>query len=377
MKKITINFLVIFILVINCARIKINFNTLDKTDSLNWEMYGGNPARTNVYPGDISLPLDLKWRYNASSALGKTILAVDSIVYFTTMDGRLYALDIVTGSKIGNRKINVDATSAYHDTSLFIALRYGDETLFKYNLKRGKNDWKIDAGDIASEPLILDRNIVITALYQHIDLYNLSDGSKIWQIKTDDQIRSTPAYHQGTIVFGCDDGFVYAVDKVAGQILWKYKTNASVQATPAIKDTIVYIGSNDNNFYAIGIKSGKLIWSFNAKGQIFNAPAIDDNFVVFGSTDSQLYCLDRLSGKKIWSFEAESVISTSPLICKHKVFFGSLDHHYYAVDLKTGEEIWKYETKGRVKTAPIIWGKYLIGASENNYVYAFSTAEEN
>jgi outer membrane protein assembly factor BamB len=376
-RNIFINLLILCVLLINCAKIKINFDTIEKFGAPNWEMYGGNPARTNVYPADISLPLELKWRYNASSAVGKTILVIDGIVYFTTMDGRLYALDIETSKKIGNRKLNVDATTAYRDTNIFIAIRYGDETLFKYNLKRAKNVWKIDAGDISSEPLVLDNSVAVTALYQHIDLYNTSDGSRIWQTKTDDQIRSSPAFHGGTIVFGCDDGFVYAVDKISGAIRWKFKTNANVQATPAIKDTIVYIGSSDNNFYALGLKTGNLIWSYNAMGQILHAPAVNDKVVIFGSTDSHLYCLERFTGKIIWSFEAESVISTSPLICNDKVFFGSLDRHYYALDLETGEEIWKYKTRGRVKTAPVIWGNYLIGASENNNVYIFSTAEEN
>ncbi len=377
LKCITIYPLVIFILLFNCAKIKINFDTTEKFNFPNWEMYGGNPARTNVYPGDISLPLELKWRFNATSAVGKTILVINGIVYFATMDGRLYALDIESGKKIGNRKINVDATCVYHDTSLLIALRYGDDTLFKYNLKRAKNEWKIDAGDISSEPLVLDNSIAVTALYQHIDLYNSTDGSQIWQTKTDGQIRSSPAFHNGTIVFGCDDGFVYAVDKTSGIVRWKFKTNANVQATPAIKDTSVYIGSSDNNFYAINLINGILNWSYNAGGQILHAPAVNDSLVIFGSTDSRLYCLNRRSGKKIWSFEAESVIGTSPLICNNKVLFGSLDRHYYAVDLETGEEIWKYKTRGRIKTSPVIWGNYLIGASENNNVYIFSTAEEN
>lgn len=375
--KYTKILLLIIALSFNCAKIKIRPETFDAHFFSNWEMYAGSPARTNFYPGDISFPIKLQWQYNASSAIGKTLLVVDGILYFNTMDGRLYALDIKTGKKIGHRKITVDATCTYHDTSLFIALRYGDNTLFKYNLKRGKNDWKIDAGDIASEPLIVDDQIVITALYKHIDLYNSTDGTRIWQTKTNDQIRSTPAYSEGKIVFGCDDGYIYVVEKITGAILWKFKTDASIQATPVIKDTIIYIGSSDKKFYAINLKNGGLIWNFKAGGQIFHPAAVNDRVVIFGSADSYIYCLDRMSGKKVWSFEAKSVISTSPLICKSKVFFGALDYHYYAVDLKTGDEIWKFKAKGRVKTAPVIWGNYLIGASENNHVYAFSTVEEN
>jgi outer membrane protein assembly factor BamB len=343
----------------------------------NWEMYGGNAARTNYYSGDISLPLKLKWRYDATSAIGKTLLAVDGVLYFSSLDGRLYALDIETGKKIGHKKIIVDATQAYQDSNLILALRYGDETLFKYNLKTAKYEWKIDAGDIASEPLVLDGNIIVTALYNHIDLYDLKNGVKIWQTKTPDQIRSSPSLKNDKIVFGCDDGFVYAVEKLTGAIAWKFKTGAGVQATPVIGDTIVYIGSLDKIFYAISLNSGKLLWSFPTEGQLFEAAALDDEFIIFGSTDSKLYCLDRLTGKEIWMYEAKSVISTSPLICQDKIFFGSLDNFYYALDLKSGKELWKYETRGRIRTNPVIWGEYLIGASENNYVYIFSPEQED
>ena len=367
---------VISILLVHCAKIKINPEEYEKTPTQNWSQYGGNPARTNFSQEYISFPLGEAWRYNASSAIGKTLIVNDGIVYFTTMDGRLYALDIETGKRIGHKKINVDATCAFYDTTILIALRYGDDTLFKYDLKTAKYNWKIDAGAISSEPLLLENSIAITALYNHIDLYNTSDGSKIWQTKTDGQIHSSPAYNLGTIVFGCDNGFVYGVEESHGEILWKYKTKASVLATPAIKDTIVYIGSSDKHFYAISLKTGNLIWSFKASGQVLDSPSVNDQVVIFGSTDSHLYCLDRFSGKKIWSFEAESVISTSPLICKNSVFFGSMDHHYYALNLKTGKEIWKYETKGRVNTAPVVWGKYLLGASENSYVYAFTIPDE-
>ena len=375
MRAIKILLILIFIS-ISCAKIRITPDLFTSHSSPNWEMYGGNPARTNVYPGDIALPLKLIWKYRASSAIGKTMLVVNGVVYFTTLDGRLYALNIKTGEKIGHKKLEMDATCAYQDTSLFIAYRYGNLTLFKYDVNRARTAWKIDAGDISSEPLVLESHIIITALYKHIDLYNSADGVRIWQTKIDDQIRSSPACIQGVVVFGCDDGAVYAVKEINGEIIWKFKTDASVQATPVLKDSVAYVGSSDKFFYAIHLKTGKLIWDFETDGQILHPAAVNDSLVIFGSTDSHLYCLNRFSGQEIWSFEAGSVISTSPLICNDNVFFGSLDHHYYGINLTTGDEMWKYKTKGRVMTAPVVWGHYLIGAAENDIVYAFLPEEE-
>lgn len=360
----------------SCARIRLRPGTSLAEPIPNWLMAGGNPARTNSYAGDISLPLKLKWRYSATSAIGKTLLAVDGVLYFTTLDGRLYALDIRTGKKIGHIKTDHEATATYLDSSLIIARRYGDETLFRYDLKSGTYQWKIDAGDIASEPLILDQRIFITALYKHVDQYNPERGARIWQTKLPNQIQSSPAAHQNKIVFGCDDGFVYAVDKSTGNVVWKFKTNASVQATPAIWDTVVYIGSRNGIFYALSLNDGHELWRYNATGLILHGVAVNARQVIFGTTDSKLHCLERLTGRELWTFLAKSVISTPPLISQDKVFVGSLDHHYYALDLATGKELWKFKTKGRVRTQPIIWDKYLIGASENNYLYVFSSEED-
>lgn len=364
------------LILIGCAKIRLRPGMPMAEPSPNWLMAGGNPARTNSYAGTISLPLKLQWRYSASSAIGKTLLVVDGILYFATLDGRLYALDIRTGQKIGHTKTDVEATAVYLDSSLIIARRYGDETLFRYDLKSGKYQWKVDAGDIASEPLIFDQGIFLTALYKHIDQYQPERGIRIWQTKLPNQIQSSPAAHQDKIVFGCDDGFVYAVAKSTGSVVWKFKTSASIQATPAILDTMVYIGSRDGNFYALSLNDGHELWRYEVTGLILHGAAVDSRQVIFGTTDSKLYCLDRLTGHEQWTFTAKSVISTSPLLSSDLVLVGSLDHHYYALDRATGKELWRYKTKGRIRTQPIIWRNYLIGASENNYVYAFSSEKE-
>ena len=337
-------------------------------------MYGRNPARTNEYPGTITLPLKLKWHLNASASIGRTMLARDSTIFFNTMDGRTYAYNIEARKKIGYIKTQYHATSAINDSSLFIARRYGDETLVKYSLTRGKKDWEFYAGDITTEPLVLDDGIVVTALYKHIDYYDLTNGETIWQFKTDKQIRSSPATDGEIIVFGCDNGTIYAIQKSSGKLKWEFETGGSVQATPAIKNNVVYIGSTDFKFYAINLQTGKLNWVFETNGQIFHAAAVTDSIVVFGSTDSFVYCLNSISGEQIWTFEAKSVISTSPLMCEDKIFVGSLDHYLYALDKFTGGELWKFKAKGRIRSNPIIYKNYFILASEDDDLYVFESS---
>ena len=166
-------FIFTFLIIANCAKIKLQKQSFLTNNLFNWEMYGKNPARTNEYPGTISLPLKLKWHLNASASIGKTMLVRDSTLFFNTMDGRMYAYNIETRKKIGYIKTRYHATSVVKDSALIMARRYGNKTLVKYNLAHGKKEWEFDAGDITTEPLILDNGIVVAALYKHIDYYDL------------------------------------------------------------------------------------------------------------------------------------------------------------------------------------------------------------
>ena len=371
--------LVILILLVlsNCTKLTLRKQKPIINSSPGWEMSGGDLARTNSCTGTISLPLKLDWRHNTSSAIGRTLLVKNGVIFFNTLDGRIYAYNIETGKKLGHIKTEHHATSIISGSTLFIARRYGDDTLFKYDLNRGKNVWKFNAGDIATEPLIINDGILVTALYNHIDYYDIDNGEEIWKFETDDQIRSSPAIEGSTIIFGCDNGYIYAINKVSGKKLWTFETGASVQASPSIKDGIIYIGSGDQYFYAINLLAGKLEWEFKTNGQILHSAAVNDSVVVFGSTDSFLYCLNCKTGELIWEFEANSVISTSPLICGNKIIIGSLDHYYYFLDIATGAELWKYKTKGRIRTEPVVWGDYFIGASEDYTLYVFKSNLED
>jgi len=374
MRRITFLYTILnFLVLSSCSKLIIRDEILQKTSFPNWFQSGNNPQRTNFYPHSVSPPFNLVWQYNASSAIEKTLIAVDGILYFNTKDGKTFAMHIKTGEEIGDKKLDIGATYAYHNHHLLIAKRYGDDTMFDLNLTTNKFDWQINAGDIESEPLICSDNIVIAALYNHIDLYTIDSGVKIWTFETEDQIRSTPAATKNIIVFGSDDCYVYAINSLSGKVVWKFKAEASVQFTPAIDiaDDVVYIGSSDHTFYALRIEDGSEKWRFKTNGKILTGSAVSDQYVCFGSTDRNLYCLDKQTGTLIWKNTAKSVISTNPIISGDNVFWGSLDHCFYAADLHTGQIVWQYETKGRIRTDPIFWGNYFIGASEDNFIYAF------
>lgn len=357
--------------VFSCATYKIY--PRKPATTMNWQVFAANPARTGEVHSSIRLPLEKLWVKQPASAVGNALIAVDSMLYFGTIDGRIYAVEMNGGKKRLHKKLSIECTCAYGSERIIIARRYRKKTLYSLNLLTNKYDWQIDAGDIASEPLVTADWIYVASLYKHIDRYRLDTGAKTWRFNTEALLHSSPALCDSILVVGSDDGTVYALDAVTGKLVWKYRTGGCIYAAPVIANDMVYVGSFDNQMYAIDLRTGQLKWKFATGGKIYPSGAASADVIVFGSNDYHVYCLNALTGRLKWKAGAKSIITTSPAISNGIVFIGSADHHYYGFDLHSGEELWKFETKGRVRTSPIIWGDYLLGASENYYLYAFKS----
>jgi outer membrane protein assembly factor BamB len=79
-----------------------------------------------------------------------------------------------------------------------------------------------------------------------------SRGGLRWIFKTDDYVPNSPAIApDGTIYFGCADGYLYAVNS-SGELRWKFRTDGRVASAPAIDSQgNIYFTSWDKNFYCL------------------------------------------------------------------------------------------------------------------------------
>lgn len=374
----TIPVLVAVTIVACSSSFKIKNISRDNARSEAWTLYGGTRQRANFRAKALQPPLKNIWVYKASSAVGKSILAVNGVLFATTLDGRLEAVDIAKGTKIkrGKTPEHFAATCAYREPYLIIASSYGEKTLALYDVRKGETLWNIAAGDIESEPLVTSDAVYVAALYNHIDKYDLNSGEKSWGYKTADLLHSSPALSQNILVNGCDNGSIYALNARNGKLIWEQKAQASILATPVIWEDKVFVGSLDTTFYAFNLSNGDSLWTFRAQHPLYQTAATDGDVVMFGASDGQFYCLDAATGSMRWKYQAQSVVSTSPLLTQNIVYFGTLDKHYYGLDVHNGEVVWDFETKGRVRTAPIVWKSYLLGASEDKFLYAFRPAPD-
>lgn len=345
---------------------------------------GLSPERRSYINTNLSLPLEEIARFKVSAAVAPYLCATRDAIFVPTLDGRLSIIDLrpPKNAKKYKKKIlqktklagNYSGTIALAQRSLVVAMRFGKETLIRYDLQNGQKLWEIDAGDIESEPLLTDSLIFVSALYKHVDAYRLQDGKRRWQFRAESEFHASPALSQGILVAASDDGKVYGLDAVSGKKLWEYACNEPVLATPAIHQNRVYLGTAGESVFALNLQDGALVWKNKTGAKVMHAPAVNDSLVILSCGDGRVRTYETSQGAARWTFRAGSVIGTSPLIADNYVFFGSLDHNFYALNARTGDLRWQQELEGRVRTNPIIVGERLIVASEDRFVYVFGKA---
>ena len=83
--------------------------------------------------------------------------------------------------------------------------------------------------------------------------------------------------------------------------LWRFRCEDEVRSSPAVHDGIVYIGAYDNNIYAVSAENGKFLWKYATEGGIASSPCVHEGRVFFGSSDRLLYALNAETGRISWT----------------------------------------------------------------------------
>ncbi|MFV2041441.1 MAG: PQQ-binding-like beta-propeller repeat protein, partial [Candidatus Hydrothermarchaeales archaeon] len=96
------------------------------------------------------------------------------------------------------------------------------------------------------------------------------------------------------VIFGSDDGSIYAVDKQGGERVWSFQADEMVFTSPLVHKGLVYFGSG-NTAYGVALSNGSLLWSRELDDVIYSSPAALGDRLFFASY-----------GRKLYAFKLES-----------------------------------------------------------------------
>jgi outer membrane protein assembly factor BamB len=291
--------------------------------TVNWPMYGLNPARTRYLPAKgIKPPFRKLWRYTERPLLEFPPIYVGGKLYAVNNSGFAFALDADTGKVLWERRIG--------------RLNASSPTYYRHRL------------------------YIVNLVPGHIVKLDAKTGKIIWKRSLPGRAESSPVVVDRTVYFGCEDGNLYALSTISGATRWATQLGGPVKAAPAYYGGRLYVGDYGGYMNAVDAGSGKLIWQsgslgpgFGGTGQFYSTPAVAYGRVYSGNNDGRVYSFDTSDGTLAWSYSTGGYAYSGPTVANTRhspptVFIGSFDGNVYAIGAKDGNLRWSRSAGGQV-----------------------------
>jgi len=319
-----------------------------KAKSVNWPIFGLNPARTRYLPArGVKPPYKLIWHYTERPLLEFPPVYANGRLYFVNNNGYAYALDADTGKILWERRIGTlnASTPAYSKHRLYIV-----------NLVPG-----------------------------HIVKLDAKTGKLLWKHSLPGRAESSPLVLGDTVYFGCEDGALYALSTRNGHVRWATPLGGSVKAAPAYDHGTLFVGDYGGYMNAVNAKTGRIEWQtaslgqgFGTSGEFYSTPAVAFGRVYAGNNDHRVYSFDEKTGEIAWTHSTGGYVYSGPAVASTDhvaptVFIGSFDGNVYALNAKNGETRWQRSAGGQVvgslsAVGNIVYVAEFTNGSTNGYM---------
>jgi outer membrane protein assembly factor BamB/tRNA A-37 threonylcarbamoyl transferase component Bud32 len=155
---------------------------------------------------------ELKWRFKAKRAVTGSPILVEGMLYFTSLDWTLYAIEAEGGWQVWRFRMGKPSisTPSYAEGKLFVGCADG-------------NIYAVDA----------------------------RSSRELWRFQTEHQVTGSAVTMEDSLYVGSVDGSVYCLDFRSGRQRWRFPTKGPISGTPAISDGVLYVGSHDHHLYAL------------------------------------------------------------------------------------------------------------------------------
>lgn len=362
--------------------------------SSDWPTFMANEYRTGYVSRAVLPPLNFIWSYDIPGNIVSSPVVYKNILYFTSRNGYVYALNAASGEYIWDFSTDgfVDATVSVSSDSVIVPSL--DGKLYSLNRITGESIWTASLGaPSVSSPLIKDGRVYVGVgePVNALKAFDLATGAQLFSVNVSQPVRSAPSFCQGKIVFAANNGKVYAVSPESGDVLFSYpftggafemnsaacsdgifslpghderkiyknsSSDGSVLSystdltenpgisewnwqrvsSPLVSTSVVYVSAGSDNSYLIGLDkndvSSVLISSvtLGSIGELGWLPfmSMAGNLIFSGTADSGLAVISSTGGVVFRISLSSAPVFSAPALADGRVFFCDYGGRVYA-----------------------------------------------
>lgn len=194
-------------------------------------------------------------------------------------------------------------------------------------------------------------------------------GSRVWKLNIENGVEAPGAIINQRLFFPANDGFVYSVDALSGEIIWKFDSKFENLGEPLIHEGQLYFLTGNNIIFSVDASTGKQSWvyarqdsaSFTIRGA--SRPVIFGDSLFVGFSDGSVVALQAKTGAIRWENQLNRNkkfrdIDSNLVIDSGQLLVSGYDDKLYALDPTSGEIRWRID--GGSYTGPTIYKDFIL-----------------
>ncbi len=239
------------------------------------------------------------WRSNVGTEIGSVPTADNGRVFAQSIDGKLTALDSLTGEELWTYNSQVPRLTLRGTSSPVVAndvvyTGFASGKVTALRAENGEPIWEqrvmLPEGrselerivDVDSSPLIAGGALFAVAYQGRAVGMSLRDGRPRWEKDTSSFLNMAEGYGQIYIVD--EEDTIVAIDQNSGEVVWQQEAFARRKLTaPLAFSNYIFVGDDEGYLHAIAQRDGRLLGRIKVGGKGLRADLAVADGVVYAS----------------------------------------------------------------------------------------------
>ena len=313
----------------------------------------------------------------------------DGKVYAAATNGKVSALDAVTGKPVWTATVDADLSAGVGADAATVAVASAQGTLFAFDAATGKQRWKTRLStEVLSAPAVGSGVVIVRSMDNKIVAYDVETGNRRWVVQRTAPalvLRAAPGIviNDGMAYVALPAGRLLAISAATGVARWdapvaeprgatELERVADVSGTPALLGREICATSYQGRIACIDAGNGSLRWAREFSADV--GPAIDQRYVFGADEQGTVAGFSRDTGGSLWRSTSLSGRGLSaPVSYGRAVVVGDKEGYLHFLSREEGAMLARINLGDQDRAAPVVAGANLIVQTRDGKLVALTS----